>query len=81
MDELWTAKRFCRWQFELDDDAEPTKSQMNTIYYMCRSGSLPAVRVGREWRIDTGLYMKWVDDRLPKVWKERKHAIEKSGAA
>lgn len=53
MDQLWTVERFCRWRYELPDGAEPTKSQIGTVEKMCRAGTLPAMKVGRQWRIDT----------------------------
>lgn len=54
MDALWTIRRFARWLYELPDGAEPTKGQLNTVTKMCREGLVPAVKVGRQWRIDTG---------------------------
>jgi len=53
MDDLWSVKRFCRWRYELADGVEPTKSQENIVTKMCRDGTLPAVKVGAQWRIDT----------------------------
>lgn len=50
MDDLWTVKRFCRWKYETE---EPTKAQLNVVSRMCKDGTLPAVKVGKEWRIDT----------------------------
>ncbi|MBQ6491090.1 MAG: helix-turn-helix domain-containing protein [Atopobiaceae bacterium] len=34
---------------------------MNTVERMCRDGVLPAVRVGRQWRIDTRKIMEAFD--------------------
>ena len=50
MDSLWTVKRFARWKYETD---EPTKAQVNVVARQCFNGTLPAVKVGKEWRIDT----------------------------
>lgn len=52
MDCLWSVKRFARWLYELDDADEPSKSQINYIGHMCKDGKLPAVKVGKKWRID-----------------------------
>ena len=49
MDSLWTVKRFARWKYECD---EPTKGQLNSVERMCRNGTLPARKIGREWRVD-----------------------------
>lgn len=53
MEHLWSIRRFARWRYELPDFVEPTKSQMNAVTKMCRDGVLPALKVGRQWRIDT----------------------------
>lgn len=53
VDNLWSIKRFARWRYELPDGAEPTKGQLNTVTKMCREGTVPAVKVGTQWRIDT----------------------------
>jgi len=58
MDDLWDVKRFCRWKYGLD--GEPSKSQKNTVSQMCRDGTLPAVKVGAKWRIDTSQILKEV---------------------
>ena len=60
MDNLWSVKRFCRWRYDLDEGATPTKGQVNTVEKMCRDGVLPAVQVGRQWRIDTRKIMEGV---------------------
>lgn len=59
MDDLWSVKRFCRWCYECD---EPTAGQVVSVQRMCRDGTLPAVKVGRAWRIDTTEIMKGVED-------------------
>ena len=60
MDDLWTVRRFARWFFELPDDAEPTKSHINSINARCREGKLPAIKVCNMWRIDVSEIMKGV---------------------
>ncbi len=35
-----------------DEAAKILQSHPNTIYKMCRNGKLPAIKVGKEWRID-----------------------------
>ena len=46
---LWSVGKFAKWKYETD---EPTKAQHNTVLHMCQEGTLPAVKIGREWRID-----------------------------
>jgi excisionase family DNA binding protein len=36
----------------IDEVAQILKMHTNTIYRMCRKGILPAVKIGKEWRID-----------------------------
>lgn len=60
MDDLWTIKRFCRWRYDLPDDAEPTKAQENTVSQMCRDGTLPAKKVFGQWRVDTSEILRRV---------------------
>ena len=67
MDELWTARRFAAWKYETD---EPTQGQVNTVLKMCQRGTLPAVKIGREWRIDTRQILEKV-----------RNGSKKSGAA
>ena len=57
MDDLWSVIRFCKWKY---DTEEPTKAQRNSVMKMCRNGVLPAVKVGREWRIDTAEILRGV---------------------
>ena len=54
-DDLWTVRRFCKWKYETDF---PTKAQINAVSRMCLDGTLPAMKVGREWRIDTAEIMR-----------------------
>lgn len=49
MDCLWTVKRFAAWKYGTD---EPTKSNVNQVYRMCKEGNLPALKLGKQWRID-----------------------------
>lgn len=60
MENLWSIRRFCKWRYELPDGAEPTKGQLNSVTRMCREGTLPAVKVGKQWRIDTGKIIEGV---------------------
>ena len=60
LDDLWTVRRFARWKYELGPDEEPSKPQMNSVERMCKEGTLPAVKVGREWRIDTAEILRGV---------------------
>lgn len=62
MDDLWTVRRFARWYFELPDDAEPTKSQINSINARCREGKLPAFKLCGSWRIDVSEIRKGAGD-------------------
>lgn len=60
MDDLWTVRRFARWYFELPDEAEPSKSKINSINARCREGKLPAFKLCGSWRIDVSEIMKGV---------------------
>lgn len=60
MDHLWSIRRFCRWRYDLADGEEPSKSQVNAVSQMCRNHTLPAVKVGGQWRIDTKAIMEGV---------------------
>ena len=55
MASLWTVKRFCKWKYDTD---EPTKAQLNTVYKMCAKKKLPALKCGREWRIDIEKFLE-----------------------
>lgn len=57
MDDLWSVKRFAKWKYETE---EPTKAQLNSVARMCQRGTLPAGKVGSEWRIDTAEILKGV---------------------
>ena len=59
MDDLWTAKRFAQWFYELGE-TEPSKSQINSINARCREGKLPAFKLCGSWRIDVSEIMKGV---------------------
>ena len=50
MASLWTVRKFAQWKYET---CEPTKAQLNVVARQCFDGILPAVKVGKEWRIDT----------------------------
>ena len=50
MNSLWTVRKFAKWKYETD---EPTKAQLNVVARQCFDGVLPAVKFGKEWRIDT----------------------------
>lgn len=45
-------KRLCRIKYDLADDEEPTKAQVNTVTKMCRDGTLDAIKVGRQWLVN-----------------------------
>jgi excisionase family DNA binding protein len=48
----------------VSEAAEVLRSHPNTIYKMCRSGKLPAIKVGREWRIDKSQLDEYVKGRI-----------------
>ena len=50
MEHLWSIHRFARWKYETD---EPSKAQENYVRRMCQHGTIPAVKIGGQWRIDT----------------------------
>ena len=59
MDSLWTVKRFARWKYETD---EPTKAQINVVGRQCKDGTLPARKVGKQWRIDVAKILEVFDE-------------------
>lgn len=60
MDDLWSVRRFCRWFYELPEGVEPSKSQVNMIGRKCANGTLPAVKIGKKWFVDTAEIIKEV---------------------
>lgn len=42
----------------VEEVAKSLKIHTNTAYKMCRQGSIPAVKVGKEWRIDKQEFIK-----------------------
>jgi excisionase family DNA binding protein len=47
--------------------AEMLKSHTNTVYKMCRQGVLPAVKIGKEWRIDSDKFLKFMEHGVRKA--------------
>lgn len=46
----------------LAEAAAQLRLSRNTIYKLCRSGELPAVKVGRQWRIRSRDFATWLDN-------------------
>lgn len=55
MQSLWTVKKFACWKFETEN---PSTSQLTTVCRMCKNGTLPAAKIGKEWRIDVANIME-----------------------
>ncbi len=51
------------------------KTHSNTIYKMCREGTLPAVKIGKEWRIDRGKLALFMEGGAPPRQKEVYHGL------
>ncbi len=49
----------------IDEVVQILKAHPNTIYKMCREGTLPAVKIGKEWRIDRKKLAKFMEGGTP----------------
>ena len=45
----------------IQEVAQILKTHTNTVYKMCREGSLPCVKIGKEWRIDRAKFAKFME--------------------
>ncbi len=43
------------------------KVNARTVYRLIRSGELPAVRIGRQWRIRQSDFEAWLERKRPRV--------------
>lgn len=53
----------------IQEVAQILKSHTNTIYKMCREGTLPCVKIGKEWRIDRDKFERFMEDGIEKDTK------------
>jgi excisionase family DNA binding protein len=49
----------------VEDVCQILKAHSNTVYKMCREGTLPAVKIGKEWRIDRERLAKFMEGGTP----------------
>lgn len=59
----------------IDEVAEVLKINRHTAYKYAKTGAIPAVRVGRNWRVDENVFNDWLVKRAgktPGAWKRRK---------
>lgn len=55
--------------------AKVLRIDMFTAYRYAQEGKIPAVRLGRNWKIDEGILEKWLTERSGKTtgaWKRKK---------
>jgi excisionase family DNA binding protein len=55
------------------------KIHTNTVYKMCRQGVLPAVKIGKEWRIDRQKLSQFMERGVPTSSRELKHKLPQTG--
>ena len=44
--------------------AQYLRLSVATVYRLAQAGEVPAVRVGRQWRVQRGLLDEWLDERM-----------------
>lgn len=49
---------------KIHEVAQILKMHTNTVYKMCREGSLPCVKIGKEWRIDRAKFAKFMESGI-----------------
>ena len=60
-------KKKTRNLLTLAEVAERLQFHPKTIYLWARQGHIPAMRVGRAWRVDPGKLQEWIDSRTDGV--------------
>ncbi|MEW6267601.1 MAG: MEDS domain-containing protein [Thermodesulfobacteriota bacterium] len=53
-------------QLTIQEVAGLLKAHPNTVYKMCRQGVLPAVKIGKEWRIDGHKLARFLEQGVPR---------------
>ena len=59
----------------IEEAAEVLKINKHTAYRYAKTGAIPAVRIGRSWRVDKEVLNDWLVKRSGKTtgaWKRRK---------
>ena len=44
--------------------AQYLRLSVATVYRLAQAGEVPAVRVGRQWRVQRGLLDEWLNERM-----------------
>ncbi|MCL5021767.1 MAG: helix-turn-helix domain-containing protein [Nitrospirae bacterium] len=48
----------------IQEVAKILKTHTNTVYKMCREGSLPCVKIGKEWRVDRAKFAQFMESGI-----------------
>lgn len=48
----------------IEDISELFKLHYRTVLAMCQDGDIPAIRVGKAWRIPKNELVRWIDEQL-----------------
>lgn len=62
MSDLWTVNDFARWKYGIPAGLDVPKAKRNAVSRMCLNGTLPAKKVGKEWRINTRRFLEVFDE-------------------
>ncbi|VAX20030.1 Permease of the drug/metabolite transporter (DMT) superfamily [hydrothermal vent metagenome] len=54
----------------VEEVAKSLKIHMNTVYKMCRQGTIPAIKMGKEWRVDRHEFIKLMKGKSDPVEAE-----------
>ena len=63
----------------IQEVAEILKVHTNTVYKMCRQGVLPAVKIGKEWRIDKDKLAEFMEEGFSSKKPATVQALLRSG--
>jgi excisionase family DNA binding protein len=61
---------------DVPEAAEMLRIHPKTVQAMCRSGALPALRMGKYWRFRTSTLDRWVVERLSSENQSRRVSEE-----
>ncbi len=59
----------------IQEVAQILKTHTNTVYKMCREGSLPCVKIGKEWRIDRAKFAKFMESGTKQKMEDPLHGF------
>ena len=60
----------------IEDVAKYLKLKPQTIYKWAQEGSIPAIRIVKEWRFKRSILDKWLESKIPEGFK---HLIDEGG--